>query len=229
MKTLLERGKIKIKSIIFGKYSVLSYSQEGEDLILQELFMHQQNGFFVDIGAHHPQRFSNTYLLYLKGWRGINIDAMPGSMNSFKKIRPKDINLEYAVSDIEEELTYYVFNEPALNGFSKELKEERDGSKGYKVISEKLIKTRTLEWILDNYLPAGQVIDLLTIDVEGLDMKVLLSNNWLTYKPIYLIIEDLNFDIENTVQSEMYLFLKEKNYKLIAKTNNNLIFKHFFE
>ena len=61
-------------------FGSLCYSQEGEDMILGKIFSGQKHGFYVDVGAHHPLRFSNTYLFYLKGWRGINIDAMPGSM-----------------------------------------------------------------------------------------------------------------------------------------------------
>lgn len=82
----------------------LCYSQEGEDLILETFFDEVKNGFFVDIGAYDPIRFSNTYLFYLKGWTGINIDARPESMNDFDEIRPKDINLEIAIGQQEEML-----------------------------------------------------------------------------------------------------------------------------
>ncbi len=71
-------------------------------------------GFYVDVGAHHPLRFSNTYKFYKRGWHGINIDAMPGSMDLFNRLRHRDINLERAVSDSKQILTYYAFNEPAL-------------------------------------------------------------------------------------------------------------------
>ena len=46
----------------------LCYSQNGEDLILNRLFENKEKGFFIDVGAHHPIRFSNTYLFYKKGW-----------------------------------------------------------------------------------------------------------------------------------------------------------------
>ena len=100
-------------------FSNLSYSQEGEDLILNRFFNNKENGFYVDVGAHHPRRFSNTYSFYKKGWRGINIDALPGSMVAFNKERPNDINLEIGISKKESELLYYMFNEPALNTFSE--------------------------------------------------------------------------------------------------------------
>ena len=83
------------------------YSQEGEDILLSRIFGEQTEGFYVDVGAHHPRRFSNTCFFYKRGWRGINIDALPGSMKVFQKLRPHDINLELAVSEREQVLTYY--------------------------------------------------------------------------------------------------------------------------
>src|SRR5581483_8094739 len=87
----------------------LVYSQEGEDLLLARLFDGQKKGFYVDVGAHHPFRFSNTYLLYLNGWRGINIDAMPGSMAAFRKLRPRDINIECMVSQDPRPLRFFQY------------------------------------------------------------------------------------------------------------------------
>ena len=110
-----------IKNNYFDGFSLKSYSQEGEDMILRRLFEKQKTGFYVDVGAHHPKRFSNTFFFYKKGWSGINIDAMPNSMRLFNEIRPRDTNLEIPISDKKQKLKYYMFNEPALNGFSKEL------------------------------------------------------------------------------------------------------------
>ena len=116
-------------------YKNNSYSQEGEDLILHKIFPDKKNGFYVDIGAHHPFRFSNTYYFYRKGWRGVNIDAAPGSMKLFNKYRSRDINIEAAISNKIETLTYYKFNDPALNTFDKDLAQTRIGNK-YKIISD---------------------------------------------------------------------------------------------
>ena len=85
------------KNLYITRFATKSYSQEGEDLLLRRIFEHQKNGFYVDVGAHHPFRFSNTYLLYKCGWRGINIDAMPGSMRLFRRFRARDINIECGV------------------------------------------------------------------------------------------------------------------------------------
>lgn len=97
--------KLRKKLTIFNnlyitRFHIKSYSQEGEDMILHRIFERQCKGFYVDIGAHHPFRFSNTYLFYKRGWSGINIDAMPGSMNIFNKFRNRDINLEYGIGNV---------------------------------------------------------------------------------------------------------------------------------
>lgn len=204
----------------------LSFSQEGEDRILTRLFERQEKGFYIDIGAHHPQLFSNTYLFYLRGWRGINIDAMPGSMDAFREIRPDDINLELAIAEKEGELTYHMFNNPAYNGFSEELSEKRNGLRGVvKLIDRKSVKTYRLDDILDKYLPDSAAVDFMSIDVEGLDYQVLLSNSWDKYRPKFILIEELNFDLSQPLEaSKSYTFLINQGYKLFAKTVNTIIY-----
>lgn len=212
-----------IKSTYFDGVACNSFAKEGEDIILSNIFRKQEGGFYVDVGAHHPKQFSNTYAFYQKGWRGINIDAMPDSMGLFNKLRHRDINIEKAISDQKETLTYYMFNVPALNSFSKELSVERNGVENYRIISERKIETSTLEEILDTYLPIGQKIDFLTIDVEGLDYKVLRSNNWEKYRPKVILIEAGQLTCEEALADEISNYLKAKGYYLIAKTLDNLI------
>jgi FkbM family methyltransferase len=209
------------------QHHVLSYSQEGEDRVLSRFIGIQEKGFYVDIGAHHPQRFSNTYHFYLNGWSGINIDAMPGSMDEFKKLRSRDVNLEAAISDQKANLTYYEFNETALNGFSKELSDQRDGLGDYKVIATHQIETFTLAEILDEHLPAGQVIDFMSVDVEGLDLQVLKSNDWRKYRPRFVLAESLQTteSIDSLKDSDVYAWMTSCGYHLCAK----LFFTTIFE
>jgi len=228
LKAVLPKSAIKkisnIRNNYLDVYSLKSYSQEGEDMILRRLFENQATGFYVDVGAHHPQRFSNTYFFYKKGWRGINIDAMPNSMNLFNKIRARDINIEKPVSKKKQVLTYYAFNEPALNGFSKELSEERNGKGNYFIKFTKDIETVTLEEILDNNLPKNQQIDFLSIDVEGLDFMVLKSNNFDKYKPKVILIEILGSSLEEVGGSEVTKYLMQHEYSLYSKTINTVFF-----
>jgi FkbM family methyltransferase len=208
--------------------SYVSYSQEGEDMVLRSFYEGQKKykGFFVDVGAHHPYRFSNTLYFYKKGWRGINIEPTPGAIKAFKIFRKRDINLNIGISPVKDILTFYCFNEPALNGFSKEISEERNNAAtNYKIIKEVAIQTLPLSEVFDNCLPQGQKIDFLTIDVEGLDLAVLQSNNWQKYKPAYIAVED-RIDFENLSKSEVYSYLKKQGYHLVAKTLRTLFFKY---
>lgn len=182
-------------------------------------------GLFVDVGAHHPFRFSNTYLFYRRGWRGINIDPMPGTKKLFDRLRPGDINLEMGIAGQEDSLTYYMFDEPALNSFSKVLSQERDQQTAYKIIGEKNIPVRRLEQVLEAHLPAGKTIDFLTVDVEGLDTEVLESNNWERFRPTMIVAEDLDLDYNNLKSSAVCALLFAHDYKLVGKTLTSLIFK----
>jgi len=205
-----------------------SYSQEGEDLLIKRYFEEKKNKlFYVDVGAHHPKRFSNTYIFYTRGWRGINVDAMPDSMNLFKEIRPNDINLEVGVSDENiEELKYFIFNESALNTFSEEVAKERDGLYSYKIINAVKVPIKRIQDILEEYLPKNQRIDFMNIDVEGLDLKVLKSNNWEKYRPQVIVIESSHLlTMQEHLDAEISQFLKKKNYSFIGKTFKTLFFQ----
>lgn len=206
-------------------YGTMSFSQEGEDLVLMRFLENKDNGFYIDIGAHHPFRFSNTYLFYQKGWSGINIDAMPGSMDAFKIFRPRDIDLEIPVSFNKQMLKYYSFNEPALNTFSEEEAKKKNRLRDYKIIETIEMETYPLADILDKYLPLNKTIDFMTIDVEGLDFDVLKSNDWNKYRPELILIESLRSSLENLQENELYIYLKELGYTIVAKTYNTLFFK----
>ena len=208
---------------LFTDYAIKTYSQEGEDLILRKVFGRRNNGFYIDIGAHHPKRFSNTYFFYKQGWKGINIEARPGSKILFDKIRPRDINIEQAISSKPCELKYYIFNEPALNGFSLPNIINLKDHPNYKLVKEIYLLTEELSTVLKNHLNAGQRIDFMSIDVEGLDYDVLISNNWNLYKPKIILIEDPEFDFK--VGSRISNFLESYSYKMFARTYNTSFYK----
>src|SRR5437660_1408476 len=102
----------------------LAYSQDGEDMVLRRLFEGRRAGFYVDVGAHHPFRFSNTCYFHRRGWRGINIDPNPQAIKEFDRDRPSDTNICVGVADVPGTLSFYFFNERALNTFDAALAAE---------------------------------------------------------------------------------------------------------
>jgi len=206
-------------------YSTKSYSQEGEDMILRRIFVNVATGFYVDVGAHHPKRFSNTYYFYNVGWRGINIDARPGCMADFNKLRPRDINIEAAIDRERRELTYYMFNEPALNTFDSALSIARNRGDN-RIIAEKTIVTQKLVDVLQQHLPDRQAIDFISIDVEGLDLEVLQSNNWELFRPEYVLVECAKTSLRDIDSDEIYRFMADKGYSIFAKTVKTVFYKN---
>ncbi|WP_245941837.1 FkbM family methyltransferase [Helicobacter anseris] len=176
-------------------------------------------GFYVDIGAHHPFRFSNTFKLYQKGWSGINIDAMPKSMKLFNRFRKRDTNLEIGVGNKSSIINFYIFEEHALNTFDEEIAKQRQLKHPIKEIQK--IPVENINTILKQYLNHAQKIDLLSIDVEGMDLDILKSLDWALFYPEVVLAESYKKDLHT---DPIYLFMQSQNYKMLAKTTRTYIF-----
>jgi FkbM family methyltransferase len=219
-----------------------SFSQDSEDEILEKIFWGKNEGFFVDIGAHHPVDYSNTYKFYLKGWRGINIDPRPNIMLEFDKIRPGDINLEIAIGGEKGQKDYYVFDPPGVNTFIKEIAFGRNLENGFKYVETRRVKTDTLTSMFDKYVGSRR-IDFLNIDVECYEMKILSQNDWDKYRPNVIICEMLFSNIsdnpspvkscsgsefwtliENMPCFDAHNLLVEKRYGILAKGVGSVIY-----
>jgi FkbM family methyltransferase len=183
-----------------------TYAQHGEDIIAEAL-LPEEYGFYVEIGAFHPVSISNTYLFYRKGWRGIVVDPAPAVAALFKKRRPEDIMLAYAVSPEENVKKFGLMNGAESNGLIGA--NETAGSGTPKQVIE--VKCLRLETILNKYLPPQQKIDFLSVDTEGHDFHVLTSNNWEKYRPRLVAVEDF----QTLEESEICKFMGSKGYRLI--------------
>ncbi len=175
-----------------------SFSSAGEDMILRHIIgSDKQDGFYVDVGAYHPVLFSNTYFFYLYGWRGINIEARPGSRRLFDKLRSRDINLEVGVSSERGEMIYYLIDDDStMNSFSRDFLEHL-GMLG-EVKREIPVRVFPLAELLEENLPEGQAIDFMNVDVEGHDLEVLKSNDWERFRPRFVVVEDKETDVEKS-------------------------------
>ena len=202
-----------------------AFSQEGEDLLLLRLFEGQRQGFYVDVGAHHPARFSNTCLFHRMGWRGINIDPDPEAMRLFASERPTDVNLCLGISDQPGTLTYYAFNETALNTFDQKLVHERESLPGYKLMKTSAVQVERLDAVLSRHLAPGRQIDFLSVDAEGFDLKVLASNDWSRFRPRCVLVEALGSSLATVKAGPVHEILSSAGYELYAKTVNTLVFR----
>lgn len=202
----------------------LSCSQFGEDMIVRHLLADVRTGFYVDIGAHHPVYYSNTYHFYRRGWRGINVDAIPGSMAAFRLLRPRDLNIESCVDGVAGAVREFVeFDSPALNTASPEEADRvaRDGHG--KAVARHTVTTTTLADLLDRHLPPGRVIDFLSIDVEGLDEPILRNHDFTRYRPRVLIFERKGVDQGALGGDPLVAHLRGVGYKLAAFTGASVV------
>lgn len=207
--------KKSVQQLLLGYHSYApSFSSAGEDMILRHIIgSDKQDGFYVDVGAYHPTLFSNTYFFYLYGWRGINIEARPGSRKLFDKVRPRDINLEMGVSADRGEMTYYFIGEDStMNSFSREFLEHIDMLGQVK--REIRVPVLPLREVLARHLPEGREIDFMNVDVEGHDLQVLESNDWERFRPRLVVVEDAETDAG---KSEIVNSMKRHGYEVCAQ------------
>lgn len=231
---------IALSNFNFGKRAF--YGQFGEDAFLQAYFTERRlsrgynlpmafhpraldSGFYVEVGAFHPKFYSNTYRFYQRGWQGINIDAAPGSMAEFRKIRRRDMNLELAISDMESEIDFYYWGKLiGVNTFSPELAEIMSRRLGRNPTVIKVV-SRRLEHVLDDYLPEHQIISFMSVDVEGHDLQVLRSNNWDKYRPELVLVEEHLLKIHQITTNLMSKFMSTVGYGLCAWLPPTMIFR----
>lgn len=199
------------------------YSQEGEDILTDRLLGGKEIGFYIDVGAHHPRRFSNTYYFYRKGWSGINFEPNPELFKFFLKERPRDLNFNTGLYSKPAELKYHYFEEPALNTFSV------DAAAQYQAGNHKLIKTETIAVTTLSKALEGvhvpEVIDFMSIDTEGLEGDILRAIDWNEIRPEVLLIELKYETVEQLLDSERVKYLKGFQYRPVSKLMNTVIFK----
>ena len=216
------KKKLHILHNIYFKHKYFkkrkSYAMDGEDLVIADYFKNKQKGFYVDVGCYHPIHRNNTFLLYKKGWNGINIDIHSFSIELFEYLRPNDLNYNFAISDKKEIINMY---------FQKELSQLStiDFDQAKKTlqgpIKEKKIQSYSLDEVFKFSNLENKKIDLLDIDVEGADFKVLKGLSFEMTNPELICVE---IHDKNLKESETYKFLINLNYELIWSG----VFSHIF-
>ena len=220
-------------NILFKKVKSrkISYSFGGIDNLIGYIFKDTHKGIYIDVGCHHPVLNNNTYLLYKKGWNGINIDLDEKNIELFNYARNKDTNIKIAVSDFKKEVDLYFYhNKSAINTIDKKTSDYQKAT----VKEIKKIPADKLENIINKSPYNNKNIDFLSIDVEGHELEVLKGLNIKKYKPKVIVVEYLdlttkkleikNLNINNVITSELYLFMIDNGYTLVNCLHSDLVF-----
>lgn len=208
-----------IRSLIGIKSETDYFSQAGEDAIVSKLFNYVlpvERGTYVDIGAYHPFKHSNTYILYRSGWRGVNVDPNPVCKALFDKHRPDDLNVSAGVGAENSTMTYYILGEDStMNSFSRENLEKLGLLDSVKRTIE--VPVLTLDSIFEKYASTAKV-DYLNIDAEGYEMEILSRLGSCPTRPDVISLEQNGVrSLKDVLDSEACRFLASHDYSPVAK------------
>jgi FkbM family methyltransferase len=192
----------------------VSWSQSAEDLALQAVLADVSKGRYLDIGAHHPTRFSVTRHLFQQGWSGVNVDANADLLQAFIQARPKDVSLNYCVGDkVQYQLS--VFNETAISTVNPIWDARFIQENNVRDVVRTVPGIRLRE-LLDSYFPVKGP-DLLNIDIEGADFEALKSGDLdslpFERRPEWVLVES-NAPLSNALKTETVQLLVSYGYEI---------------
>jgi FkbM family methyltransferase len=229
---------LREKILYFFRGEGASWSQFGEDARIRCYFrdkgwqegkrrMSIEKGIYVDVGCHHPIVLSNTLWFYRQGWTGINIDPMPGVKRLFDRFRPKDINLELAISTSTGELTFYAAEGRAsvYNTANSDVARKLVADGTVKNMVEVKVQCATLANVLERHLPKDREISFLSVDAEGHDFQVLQSNNWEKFRPEILLVEAHGDSLRELIDCDVAHYMKSKGYRISSWMPPTVIFQ----
>ena len=169
---------------------IISYAQNGEDILLNRAFMGKKNGFYIDVGAGKPSDDSVTKVFYDLGWRGINIEPNPCNFVLLEEERMEDTNLPFGIASKPETKTFYIlktdnswgkssFDKQCIKGLPDDLYDKKE------------VETKQLSDVISEY-SSNKVIDFLKVDVEGSEYDVLKTLNFDINRPRVIILESVH-------------------------------------
>lgn len=186
---------------------------DGLDLKL-ERHLDFDGGFFVEAGANDGYSQSNTYYLErIRGWRGVLVEGIPELAAQCRANRPRSVVVEAAL------VASAAPGETVTMHFSG-LMSAVAGALGPGPATEEHIRrglavqrlagtyavnvaARTLSDVLDEAAP-GREVDLLSLDVEGMEAAVLRGLDFRRHAPRFICAEVRNRPDIEAVLGERY-------------------------
>lgn len=202
----------------------LTYSQFGEDVILARYLrdVDPASGIYVDVGAFDPIGISNTLRLYKQGWHGINIDMDEEKITKFQQLRPRDLNIQAAISNTNGAMQHLRYSDMGTNRLSAVNDAQLPSVLGKIPNSSRIVQTRTLTQILDESSLRNATIHYLNVDCEGHDLAVLQGLDFNRYPPNIISVEALHADDEQEIRN----FLTPYGYQLVSSMYITKFFVH---
>lgn len=190
----------------------ISYAQNLEDVMLWRALNEVENGFYIDIGAWSPDLDSVTRAFYERGWTGVNIEPNPRFTEEFESKRPRDINLQLAISNQAGEQTLHILDSSGLSTLDPRIAghHKAEGHEG----SMLTVPTSTLNQIWEQYVGA-RAVHFLKVDVEGLEKQVLDSNDWHKHRPWIVVVESTYPMSTKETHQEWEHILLEADYGMV--------------
>lgn len=201
-----------------------SFSQEGEDLLLARFMPVEQTGIYIDVGANHPLRCSNTAALYQRGWSGLAIDPNPDFLKPYSRIRPRDTYVNCGIGDSQEQLTYHRFKQPLYNTLDNERRDWLVSNGKSELLESVQVPIRSLADVVESIWPEGRTIQFLSIDCEGMDAEVLCSHNFEKYPVDVLCVETDAVSLQDFSESEISQAAQGFGFIPISKLWKSVLF-----
>src|SRR5262245_42846918 len=154
-----------------------------EGRLVFEYFKKRPWGFFVEVGANHPTRRSQTWFLEQKGWKGLLVEPNPVLCEQLRALRPNSQVFEMALAS-DSEIGEADLHLGVADGHSA-LKPQVGTALAGKTIR---VAVKTLSWVMESTQP--KELDFVSIDVEGMELDVLRGFDLRRWQPKLLVIED---------------------------------------
>jgi FkbM family methyltransferase len=184
-------------------------SQDEEEKLVRKFFGGAETGFFVEVGANHPTKNSQTWHLEQAGWTGVLVEPQPDLAAWLITARTAKV-FACACSSPDKAAKSLPLH---VSGPMSSLDRTKmaPGAKTQYVL---MVPVRTLDDILQE-AEAPTPIDFLSIDVEGHELEVLSGFDFARWQPRLILLEDHVGDLEK------HRFLKRSGYRLVRRAGFN--------
>lgn len=192
----------------------LSYSQFGEDIMAQNALRRVSPGFYVDVGAHHPLKLSNTALLHLRGWDGINVEPQAEAIKAFEEHRPRALNLRAAIHNELDTVTLHKFKGGRIDTVIPDRAEQLAQDK--ESVGEEVVPAMSLNRLFTDHVPEGVRVNYFSLDIEGYDTEALLAFDLDRHRPDVICVELHRYNVLALGDDPVVRHLKDHGYHPFA-------------